>query len=609
MAREDFRKLLTDRLVAYMEENDGLPWQRGWQSVNVRPFNPRTGTKFKGGNVMALMYAALERNSDDPRWLTLKQANDAGYRIRKHARSVLIEYWDWGQPKLGREVDAEGNALVKAEDDEAPSRERSPTDVVDEVRQRASKPKVFHAAMFNGKDIVDLPPFDRKVEWSPNVMAEKLLAASGATIEHRALSKSAGRVVANAAYMSLSTDKVVLPPRSSFKRDADYYATAFHELAHWTGGATRLGRFQAGQEFTREQRAKEELRAEIASMFLASMVGLEGKVQNHAKYASAWVDVLKGDKHEIFRAARDAEAIVDYLMGLAPELKAEIDRWSDGNLLVDPPKRALGSGIEPLPTFEPTAQETREVGVGATAPAAVASSSATPAVAGGVGRADPRWASFEAAVRTEARKYQVADGTVDKTFELLEPQFTRLMDVASANGWTVADMNDMLVRKLVDDMCSNQERARNWDRYCAQVRQAAVGVLSAEHVELGLQVLATKYQQTLERAGEANWSPERTDDAVRALVYGAAGKRPINAAYVQETFGAQPVQLARRELAPAGASSAGAREHRAEAAEADDLVLMPSSEAMVLEDGDVGAMADELAQGHPENEDSNSLSL
>ena len=675
MAREDYRKLLTDRLVSYMEENDGLPWQRGWQSVNVRPFNPRTGTKFKGGNVVALLYGALERNSDDPRWMTLKQANDAGYRVRKHARSALIEYWDWGQPKTRPEVDAEGNALVKSEADGADARVR-PGDEEDDERQAARKPKVFHAAMFNGKDIVDLPPFDRKVDWSPNVMAEKLLAASGATIEHRALSKgSGGRLIANAAYMSISTDKVVLPPKSSFKRDADYYATAFHELAHWTGTAARLGRFQPDQEFTPELRAKEELRAEIASMFLASMVGLEGKVQNHAKYVSSWIEVLKGDKHEIFRAARDAEAIVDYLMELAPELKAEMDRWSAGNLLVEPPKRALKSGIEPLPNFQPTALE----GGDRAETLSPATTAADAAPSGGVGRADPRWAAFEASVRTEARKYQITEGTVDKTFELLEPQFSQVMDAASANGWTVADMNEMLVRKLVDEMCSNQERARNWDRYCAQVREAATSVMSAEAVELGLQALAAKYQQVLQRAVEADWSTERTDAAVRDLVYGAAGRRAITPEYVKEMFGgkvapsASIVQSISTTMAPmryvippesipaalrelhttakcqiedslandesstddelvafwateAGISEAVGREavkFRSAFFEHpicvmfpetvdDDVVLMPSSEALVLDDispVDLGAMSDELAQDHPESEDSNTLSM
>ena len=100
MAREDFRKKLTDRLVAFIEENDGLPWQKGWNAVNVRPFNPGTGVKYRGGNVINLLSAALERGSDDSRWMTLKQANAAGYSIRKTAK--LATHKDGkrkGQPK------------------------------------------------------------------------------------------------------------------------------------------------------------------------------------------------------------------------------------------------------------------------------------------------------------------------------------------------------------------------------------------------------------------------------------------------------------------------------------------------------------------------------
>ena len=81
--REDFRQKLTKAFIESIEETDGLPWEHGWKDVVTRPFNPSTGKKYRGGNIFSLMLKAIEQGSDDPRWMTLKQANDAGIRIRK----------------------------------------------------------------------------------------------------------------------------------------------------------------------------------------------------------------------------------------------------------------------------------------------------------------------------------------------------------------------------------------------------------------------------------------------------------------------------------------------------------------------------------------------
>jgi antirestriction protein ArdC len=52
-----------------------------------------------------------------------------------------------------------------------------------------------------------------------------------------------------------------------------YYATALHELGHWTGHETRLNR-DLGHPFGSEGYARDELRAEIASLMLGDRLGL-----------------------------------------------------------------------------------------------------------------------------------------------------------------------------------------------------------------------------------------------------------------------------------------------------------------------------------------------
>jgi len=62
--------------------------------------------------------------------------------------------------------------------------------------------------------------------------------------------------------------------------------------------------------------AREELRAELASVFLAAERGIPHNPEHHAAYVGSWIKALKEDKNEIFRAAHDASAATDFLLTL-----------------------------------------------------------------------------------------------------------------------------------------------------------------------------------------------------------------------------------------------------------------------------------------------------
>jgi antirestriction protein ArdC len=62
--------------------------------------------------------------------------------------------------------------------------------------------------------------------------------------------------------------------------------------------------------------AKEELRAELASVFLMAERGIPHNPDSHAAYVASWLKSLQDDKHEIFRAARDAHRAADLLIAL-----------------------------------------------------------------------------------------------------------------------------------------------------------------------------------------------------------------------------------------------------------------------------------------------------
>src|SRR5262249_48135161 len=111
------------------------------------------------------------------------------------------------------------------------------------------------------------------------------------------------------------TDTIDLPSRERFSEAAAYYAAALHELGHWTGHPDRLNR-DLEHPFGSEGYAREELRAEIASLILGSELGLGYNPEQHAGYVDHWVKILTDTPTEILYAASDAEKISEYILTL-----------------------------------------------------------------------------------------------------------------------------------------------------------------------------------------------------------------------------------------------------------------------------------------------------
>ena len=176
---------------------------------------------------------------------------------------------------------------------------------------------VFNVEQADG---LELKPRSAQVrpEWDAHRDAEKVIAASGTTVEH---------VAGDRAYYRIAEDKVVLPEPSQFPTRNGYYQTALHECGHSTGHPDRLNRdtLKEGLDngFGSPEYAREELRAEISSMMTGERVGVGHDPQRGAAYVENWVAVLEKDPHEIHRAARDAQKMSDYLMDRAIEREVE----------------------------------------------------------------------------------------------------------------------------------------------------------------------------------------------------------------------------------------------------------------------------------------------
>jgi antirestriction protein ArdC len=64
-----------------------------------------------------------------------------------------------------------------------------------------------------------------------------------------------------------------MPERECFVNEPHYYAALLHELAHWTGAKALLNR-DIEQPFSSEAHSREEIRADLTSLFLAAELGV-----------------------------------------------------------------------------------------------------------------------------------------------------------------------------------------------------------------------------------------------------------------------------------------------------------------------------------------------
>ena len=296
-----FHEKVAEQLIQQLKDGTA-PWQKPWQPGvgGSMPMNLASGNRYKGGNAINLMM----QGRSDARWMTYKQAEAVGAQVRKGEKGTQIQYWKSSEEK--NKKDSAGK----------PVRNSKGESVKETVA--LARPWMVTATVFNAEQIDGLPPVQprKEQEWSAVERAEKILNASGADIKHTDQDR---------AFYRPSTDSIHLPEKNQFKTADDYYATALHELGHWTGHESRLDR-DKGNSFGSPGYAKEELRAEIASMILGDELGIGHDPSQHAAYVGSWVKALQDDPSEIFRAAADAEKIHNYVMGFEKtlDLKSEV---------------------------------------------------------------------------------------------------------------------------------------------------------------------------------------------------------------------------------------------------------------------------------------------
>jgi antirestriction protein ArdC len=332
----DLRQEITDRMAGALEQGT-IPWEKPWHELKAgRPQNLQSARDYRGGNRFLLMLVQLEKGYADPRFGTLRQVNRLGGAVNKGEKGCQIEFWD-NQPfyqrrdvlvyHAGEAVKVIGESRHGVVIRPASAFAADPKTVTSwdfsvrhegevlnwrDAHQKLDRMVSRISTVFNVQQCRDLKlePLEPVVKTQiPTIeRAERLIASMrGDGLQFATDNRSAYYVPRN--------DTVYLPERERFASCEGYYGTALHEIGHATGAARRLNREGITGEhgFGTEPYAREELRAELFSVFMAAETGIPHDESQHRAYIQSWGKILRADKHEIFRAADEAGNAVEYV--------------------------------------------------------------------------------------------------------------------------------------------------------------------------------------------------------------------------------------------------------------------------------------------------------
>jgi antirestriction protein ArdC len=273
----DLYRKITEQIIAELKTGT-RPWVKSWSmtpGLNV-PCNAVTGRPYRGVNLLLLWTA--RQHDWQPRFLTFKQALEAGGHVRKGEHGHHIVF------------------------------------VTDRVKRESEEDEPTHYrvmksfTVFNISQCDALPDTLTASPKPPNPdqrdsLIDEFITATGAKVHECTSSDRAG--------YNHELDGILLPAFKLFRNRTHYAAVLFHELVHWTGHPSRLDR-QLGKRFGARAYAAEELIAELGAAFLCAEFSIDGFVP-HAAYIENYLELLQDDPKAIFTAASKAQAAVDFL--------------------------------------------------------------------------------------------------------------------------------------------------------------------------------------------------------------------------------------------------------------------------------------------------------
>jgi antirestriction protein ArdC len=275
---------ITDSIITELEKG-AAPWVKPWNAPQGADKNVISQKPYRGINRLLLAMVSGIKGYSNPAWGTYKQWESMGGNVRKGEKAAKIIFWSQAK-STNPEGEEKAYAFAKAY-------------------------FVFNVSQVEGIDIVVSE--DKQNDNAKIDNCESTIKATEAKIIHGG----------DTACFIPSSDIIRMPEIGTFQSSEHYYATAFHELTHWTSDKKRCDRDISKGRFGNPDYAFEELVAELGAAFLCSTHGIAGDLR-HAGYIESWLKALKNDNKAIFKASGLAQSAADYVLNCKASEETEL---------------------------------------------------------------------------------------------------------------------------------------------------------------------------------------------------------------------------------------------------------------------------------------------
>ncbi|NNH78832.1 DUF1738 domain-containing protein [Acinetobacter sp. ANC 5380] len=249
--------------------------------------------RYNGINAFVISMVAIEKGYQSKYWLTAKQAMDKKWHVKKGEKGTPIQFWNVVPDRNDPEKEVWFVKYYNVFN-------------LEQILGENDNPVV--ATEIDSSDIVEDIASETLSYEQQRLLLEQLSQKLGVTVHHH---QGLG-----SAFYRPSEHAVYLPTIPEFNSTEAYLATYLHELGHSTHRFVRPD--WKKDVFGSVPYAKEECVAELISVFVSSMLGIEKiALDSHAGYIASWLEKAKSDEPKFFiKAVKEATKASFYLWDL-----------------------------------------------------------------------------------------------------------------------------------------------------------------------------------------------------------------------------------------------------------------------------------------------------
>jgi len=254
------------KLIAQFEEGTSV-FQQGDKPLQM-PFNPTTDKNYRGAAALVL----LMNNRADPRWMSMENANFKKWPVNKGEKGTLISFYKTSEMKP---MMKDGQAVLK--DNGKPQMEKV----------KLAEPELTTVFLWNGEQLDKIPGYEPKPQERSPVERARLILENSQLVN--------------------------LPHEHDIPHEESYYSAILKDVA-----GLKIEEKSSGSG------VKDALISNIASLFISAELNLPYDLGDHVGYTASWSQLMKEQPAELFKAANDAQKIVDNILGLEKKKEQQI---------------------------------------------------------------------------------------------------------------------------------------------------------------------------------------------------------------------------------------------------------------------------------------------